>query len=139
MRIRPVRERGLSLLEVTASITMLAVAVIGLMAAIAATSHLDQQSKERLLAVNAAREVLDTVRAQPYRVIGTNDSKIFDVVGLQPMPGQSLPGRITVNTLAANLVEVVVTIEWKGLVGRGRLIFRTLVTDLAPRVGFKLR
>ncbi len=130
------RARGMSLLEVTISVAILATAVVGLSAALAATSHLDSQSKERLLAINAARETLETIQAQPFRVIATNDQKLLDVIGLQPIPGQKLPGSITVNTLSSELVEVVVTIEWIGLVGRGRLIFRTLVTDLTPHVGF---
>ena len=88
------RARGVSLLEVTISVVILAIAVVGLSAALASTSHLDAQSRERLLAINAAREALDTIRAQPYRVITANNGKEFEVLGLQPISGEQQPGKL---------------------------------------------
>ena len=130
---------GVALLEVTVSTLVLSVAIVGLLAALASSSHLDTQSREQLIATGAARKQLSTMRTLPmYLVWGYND-QTFPVAGLQPTDGRPDVGQIQVVQLAADVAEVTITLEWRGMLGRQKMVYRTLLTDLQPRYQAKYR
>lgn len=133
------RGRGFALLELTVSILVLTVAIVGLLAALTSSSRLDTQSREKLLATNAARHWMSRLAVWPHRFLSDYNGHAFDVPGLQAQAGGALPGRISVRSLSPDLAEVEVRVSWRGMLGSGSLVFKTLQADTQPRAGALFR
>jgi prepilin-type N-terminal cleavage/methylation domain-containing protein len=60
------RERGLSLVELVIAMAILAVAIMALVSGIMSSSQIQQTTREKVIAYNAAREVIEQMRS--YRI-----------------------------------------------------------------------
>ena len=87
-------QKGLTLIEVMISISVLVVGVMGMMMALVNTIQLQQENREYDLAANAARATIDTMRAYPdfgKAFHAYNDDPTDDPDGPGTAPGSSLP------------------------------------------------
>lgn len=96
-------ETGFTLLEILISLGILAVALLGLMSAIMASSNAQEAAREQALAVNAARSILDQMRAsgdfvEIFRRYNTSSSDDAGLTG--PVPGAAfdVDGLVPVGT-----------------------------------------
>ena len=113
---------GFTLIEIMISLTVLTAAVYLLSSTITATMTHTSKRKERTLAIEAAMNVLESMRAEPFRELhakynadtkddpdgaGTAPGHRFDVRGLDPIPGGRDPrvGTIVMPSDAAKVRE----------------------------------
>ena len=62
--------RGFSLLEVVAAMGVLSIAILGIMATMVANIRVSEMTRQHDIASNAAKAMLDRVRATPFASIG---------------------------------------------------------------------
>jgi prepilin-type N-terminal cleavage/methylation domain-containing protein len=88
---RPRGNQGLTLLEIVIAMAVLAVALFALMSSIMSASSLHDNSREKVLAYNAARQAIEAMRnttfAQIYTTYRSGPNNQFTVTGLNPIPG----------------------------------------------------
>ncbi len=130
----------MSLLELLVSI-LAAVVILG--AVLSAALHHASERKtngELNLALVACTNSLEELRSIPFSLVPTMHGVGFDVPGvngapggLQPVPGDSLPGLFSVTTDQTSggsvLYLVTVTVNWTGTRGRQRVELETLVGE----------
>jgi hypothetical protein len=138
----PVREEGISLLELMISI-LAAVVILG--AVLSASLHHASERKsnaELNLALVACTNNLEEMRSIPFEDLPGLDGEGFDIpgingepAGLQPLPGDldGMPGQLTVVTDQSSgavvLYLVRATVTWAGTLGRQRVELETLMGD----------
>jgi type II secretory pathway pseudopilin PulG len=119
------RERGLTLFELLVSITVLLVALIGLISVMYYTTRLNTTNRENLAALRAAERQIETLRAIKLEEIvprynatiaddlgtGANPGAYFDVEGLKPA-GSAKVGRIAFPGDGIKLLESVTDPAW---------------------------
>ncbi len=121
-RLRARSRTGFTLVEIMISLTVLTAAVYLLSSTITATMTHTSKRKERTLAMEAAMNVLERMRAEPFRLLaakynswtkddplgtGTAPGHRFDVPGLTPMPenASGMVGEIIMPTDRAKVRE----------------------------------
>lgn len=132
----PRRRAGMSLVEVIFAVGILGIAIIGIMATMLATIRHREAARETEVASNAAEERLEMIRGTTFADIPTTYHNIpFDVTGLKVHPTNTggCQGGTTVTTLAANLLEVQVTIEWPAATGALQtVVLQSQIFDNTP-------
>lgn len=130
------RRAGMTLVEVIFAIGILGVAVIGILATMLLTIRHREAARETEIASNAAEERLETVRGTIFADIQTTfGSSFFGVTGLNAHPTNAggAQGSTTVTAVAANLLEIQVTIEWPASTGAlHRVVLQTQIFDNTP-------
>lgn len=119
------RNRGLTLFELLVSITVLLVALIGLVSVMYYTTRLNTVNRENLAALRAAERQIETLRSIKIEEIvprynntksddlgtGENPGPYFDVEGLKPV-GSARVGRISFPGDGVRLLENVNDPAW---------------------------
>ena len=114
-----IRERGFTLVELLVSISIMTFVLLTSVKVLMEAQQMTQQARYRLLAVNAARSVLETIKDTPLTQVPATGTAAFVPQGL---PG----GAIAIVTNPANLAgvsiaTVTVRVTWvnpKNLQGR---------------------
>lgn len=109
---------GFTLIEVMFSVAILALVLLAAFSALTEAHKMSQESRYRLIATNAARSVLETVKETPLALVGVINTNNF-------IPTDLPNGAIAITTNPANLTGVqlatiTVSITWtnpKGLPG----------------------
>ena len=109
---RSTSEKGISLAEILISLVILLPALLITISILTSAQYLSHQSRERLLALNAARTTLETIKDTPLQSVPGISTAGFVPVGLRN-------GIITITTNPANLAAaqvatVTVTVSWSG-------------------------
>lgn len=105
-------EKGLTLLEVLFSFGLMTLVLLSSFYVLTSAHHMSEESRSRLLALNAARTTLETIKNTPLGAIpGINTANIVP----RALPG----GAIVIRTNPANLAgaivaTVTVTVSWTG-------------------------
>jgi hypothetical protein len=123
----PHGERGTSLIELMLLLCACVVTIGALMSGIVSLSSEQHLREERLLAINACRNMLEDLRGRPIAELPAADGQGFAVagmngegVGLAPVRGDPdrLPGLVTVRperTYGSTvLYRVTVSVDWTG-------------------------
>ena len=138
----PVREEGISLLELMISI-LAAVVILGAVLSAALHHASERKSNAELnLALVACTNNLEEMRSIPFEDLPGLDGEGFDIPGingepggLQPLPGDldGMPGQLTVVTDKSSggvvLYLVRATVTWAGTLGRQRVELDTLMGE----------
>ena len=106
-------ESGLTPIEVMTSLLVLLPSLLVIIFVLATAQHMSQESRERLLALNAARSTLETIK----------NTSLQNVSGINPValvPADLRNGVIAITTNPVNLVgaqiaTVTVTVTWNGV------------------------
>ncbi len=105
-------QKGITLIEVLFSFGLMTLVLLSSFYVLTAAHHMSEESRSRLLALNAARTTLETIKNTPLaNVPGMNTANFIP---------QSLPsGAINIRTNPANLAgvavaTVTVTVSWLG-------------------------
>lgn len=124
-RARARLNAGLSLVEISIAMIILAGALLALLSAIVSSDRLRQSTREQVLATNAARRVIERLRSEDFATIYATyrpgqAAATFPVEGLNP-DGATPIGSITFPTAGApaQLCETVVDAAW-GMSPAGR-------------------
>lgn len=119
-RVRPARgaQRGMTLIEITIALVVLAVAVLMMMSLMLSSNRLQQAGREKTLAYNAARRLIEEFRSYPLAEVyprynglkaddlsGANPGNTFSVQGLAPAAGYSSHGEIVFPADSSGLRE----------------------------------
>lgn len=139
--MRKNKQSGFSLIEVIFAVSVIAIAVIGILSVMVVSVKHQKAARETDLASNAAREQIERVRGTTFASIAPtfgppNDH--FTVVGLNMNPPDVLnpagaQGQITLNVITADLLEVVVVVDWPSEAGsQGRISMTTQIYDNTP-------
>lgn len=113
------RRRGVTLVEIIIALTVLVVAILGLMSLMLSSQRLNQEHRENTIAQNATQTMIESMREQEFSRIfalyngdpdddpdgpGTAPGPHFDIPGLNA-PSGGLAGRIEFPTLDGSLRE----------------------------------
>jgi type II secretory pathway pseudopilin PulG len=119
-RVRGRREAGLSLVELMIALVVIAIAILALFSLIVSSSQVQQETREKTLAYNAARQKIEAMRGETFTEIyarynantgdnpttGTSPGNTFTIDGLNTPSGMTAPGLIlfpeVTNALAEN-------------------------------------
>ena len=106
------RRKGLTLLELLVSLTIYSVAIVSAVFALTSAHQLSEESRGRLLALNAARTTLETVINTPLVNIPNINTAALVPAGLRN-------GAVAIRTNPANLAgaqiaTVTVVVTWTG-------------------------
>lgn len=112
------KERGFTLLELLMSIGIMVLVLLGSFSILIEANQMTQQARYRLLAANAARSVLETVKDTPLNQVPNMNTVTF-------RPADLPNANIVITTNPANLAgvtlaTVTVRVTWtapKGLTG----------------------
>ena len=136
----PAREGGFTLLEVMIAMTILAVALMGVLSLYANTMILAEVNKNSRTATFAAQQKVEEVRGlvsptatDPLSAVRTaypsGTTTYFAVSGLAVYGSEPNPGSVVVDYTNANLLNVTVKVHWKGVRGEDSV---TVTTMLSP-------
>lgn len=105
-------DKGFTLAELLISVAIFALTFLIAAFAMSTANQLAQESRGRLLALNTARSILETVKNTALANIGNIDEQDF-------VPANLPNGSATIDTAAinANLSTVTVTVTWTGFKG----------------------
>lgn len=137
------RESGVSMVELLTGMTIAVLLIGGAMMGVVQHQAQRRTHGERILAMSACRNALETLRAVEIADLPAYDGTGFDVpgqngqaVGLTPVAGDAdgLPGEITVTAHArsqtSNPLYVVTTrIRWRGATRGGEFSMCTLMGE----------
>lgn len=121
MVMRGRSEAGISVLEIMIALVVIAIALLAVTSLLFSSNRIQHDGKERMIAFNAARQVLEDMRAANYDHVWhrynsikadditgvTNPGNTFKVPGLPPRKDGSDPGRIYFpeDSTGTNIVE----------------------------------
>lgn len=131
MKIRRAADGGMSLLEIIIAMAIVAIAVVGALSLVAFSTGTDQAAKERMIAMDNAKTVMEQIQNTAYDDIFTNfNGYAFDAGNLRPVDGDSdnKVGRVVVDNTDPELLNIQVLVEWNGMNGNTDVRFRTLMT-----------
>jgi prepilin-type N-terminal cleavage/methylation domain-containing protein len=123
-RARPHAESGMTIVEVMIAMAVIAVGALSALSTLTGSSALDDELKERAVAVRAAMSKMESIAAYDYNNQITNlvnywtatAQQTFSVEGLAApvaQNGTALPhGSIAFNTADPNRIRVTVTVSW---------------------------
>ena len=106
------REKGMALLELMLSAAIMTVVLLSCYFVLISAHHMSQESRSRLLALNAARSTLEAIKTTALVNVPAINTQGFISADL---PG----GAIAITTNPANLAgvtvaTVTVTVSWRG-------------------------
>lgn len=133
--MRKLRTRGISIVEVMASVGILAIALVGVLAAVSSTMRMNEDSHDRVIAIEAARQKMEEIQAREFGYVRTYNGVGFAVTGLTAQNGDAdgLPGEVlideTTGTNTSQYLEVQVSVRWKTLTGPRSVELRRKLTD----------
>ncbi len=105
--------RGFTLAELVVAAGILGVVVGGILVSYMRCMELNEASRNKSLAIKAARDRMETIRTTPFaNLIGTYQGVSFNVTGFTGK------GMSYVTALNAKNVEIVVSVSWKQKNGR---------------------
>ncbi len=118
-------ERGMTLIEVMMALSVIVVAIMGVLGLIPATMKLINDSNEHEIARCAAETEIAKIRAAGVAVDGTTT---FPVGGLTPIAVGADCGEVIVSGGPDGTKELVVSVSWRGMdkIDKG-IEIRTLV------------
>lgn len=125
---------GFTLLEVIVAVSILSVALMGILALYIHTITLSEVNRETQIATFAGQQKLDEIRAMDFNNILTSypagATTYFAVNGLRPfgIPPDPQPGAVTVDNTNNRLLNVQVRIRWSGVRGEGGVTFTTMIS-----------
>ncbi len=131
-------QRGASLIELAVAVTVLVVALIGTVAAIASSSALARQTNETYAAQRAAASILEELRATPFDdVVDTFDGTTRTLPGIAGSPGTAAItlARVDDGTTSWAVYEARVVVSWTGGGAARSMELRTYVSDRARGSG----
>ncbi len=137
-------EAGITLVEAALALVVLTVATVSALGTLVASTSLDQELKERSIALRAAVSKMEAIVAYDYA--GNIDSLInywvqpsnatFTVAELRPQTdvgGTNLPqGVVTFDSTDHDRISVTVTIRWQGRRGPRSLTLPMTLTEVKP-------
>lgn len=131
------RAGGFTLIELTIAAVVLLIALLGLMATMAYCARLDMDTEETTIALHGVRQRLEVLEATNYNNLPALNGTTYAIDTTNPLLDRlrPIPGRakvITVNVAQkfppnAMLLEVTVTAEWTGALGRRSLEMKSLI------------
>jgi Tfp pilus assembly protein PilX len=119
------RQRGLTLIELMLSFGILALVVVSSFYTLMIAHQMSEDSRYRLLALNAARSVLEEVKITPL-------ANVRGIVTANFVPNNLPRGAITITTnpvvlTGAQVATVTITVTWRGAANkRGQLEITTM-------------
>lgn len=137
-------QSGFSLLEVMFALPIFLVAVLGVAASSATFANIRRFNEEKQIAIVAARQQLDAIRGTAFnQIIATFNDLNFQVNlngdaanDLRPQQGDGdgNVGRVVVTQAgpagnAGSLLQVEVTIAWRGVLGNRQYQIGTLIAN----------
>jgi len=113
-------QKGLTLVEVLGALTLLLPTLLVALYVLIIAQNMSQEARERLLAVNAARSTLETIKSTPLPSIPALNTASL-------VPANLKNGAIAITTNPANLAgqsiaTVTVTVSWLGAKNRPRAL-----------------
>ena len=128
--------RGFTVVEVAICLALLVTVAIAMVYVITENSYVEQANKEKILALNYARKMLEDVKSHPYEeIIQGNFDPYFNVseneIELKPREGTAYCGTLSISGEDAEGVKtILVTIEWQTVRGMALSVqLDTWVTD----------
>lgn len=119
---------GMTLIEVLIALSILAVAITGVLGQIPATAKLISDSNEYEIARHAAGTKIAEIRAAGLAAAPLFDQTFFEVGDLTRITDAAECGSVTVENGPDGTQEVRVFVVWRGMYGRNKqLEFSTLV------------
>jgi len=112
-------KRGFTIVEVAICLALLVIVAVAMIYVITENSYVEQANKEKILALNYARKMLENVKAYPYEdIIQDNFPATFNVsennIELKPREGAAACGTLSIsNEDAEGVKTILVTIEWQ--------------------------
>lgn len=114
-------ERGFTLLELMVSVGIMVLVLVGSFSVLVEANQMTQQARYRILAANAARSVLETIKDTPLNQVPNINTANFvprDVNGNITLPNGNIVIRTNPANLAgAQLATVTVRVTWTGVKG----------------------
>jgi len=110
-------ESGASLIEILIAMVVVVIALLGATSALYYSDAAREATREKVLAQNAARRVIEQMRDAPFSTLLANYSPggapgdTFTVEKLNAIPGVPV-GQVTFPTIGGNLREDVVDADW---------------------------
>ena len=127
--------RGFTIVEVAICLALLVVVALAMVYVVTENSYVEQANKEKILALNYARKMLEDVKSHPYEEIRQSNFPVhFDVsennIELEPLAGASC-GTLSISGEDAEGVKTIfVSIEWQTVRGMPLSVqLETSVTD----------
>ncbi len=110
--------KGMTLVEVLAALTILLPTLLSAFYVLVVAQTMSQESRDRLLALNAARSTLETIKDTALTSVPNINTASF-------IPANLKNGAITITTNPANLggqslATVTITVNWLGPKNRAR-------------------
>ncbi len=110
---KPFSKKGLSLIEIVISLAILLPSLLVCIFVLTNAQHMSQEARNRLLALNTARSVIETIKDTPLQNITA-----INTAGL--IPAELRNGAVVIATNPANLINaqiatVTVTVTWTGV------------------------
>ena len=117
---------GFTLLEVIFAVAVVAIAIVGVAGTMLISLRHQESAQQGDIAYNMAQDYIERIRATQFSAILTTygaPNNTFVVPGLPSTSGDPLnpnaQGRITIQQLAPDLLDVTVEVSWPGNVGGG--------------------
>lgn len=133
------RSRGISLLEVTIALLLLAGLMVLLSLTLASSSKLQSVSREHDAAREAIRAKLAEITTWPdFDTLSAFDGEDFAAgTGASSLAAQSgdqdgLPGEVTIDTSNPNLLRITIRVVWRGAAGNDAVEIVTMLTNPTP-------
>src|SRR5262245_18745124 len=107
------RAAGLSLVELMIALVVIAIALLAIFSLVVSSSQVQQETREKALAYNAARLKVEEMRSTTFTAIyskyksGGTTGNTFTVDGLSPITGDTAPGFIYFPETGGTLSETV--------------------------------
>ncbi len=109
---RSASEKGISLAEILISLAVILPSLLITISILASAQYLSHQSRERLLALNAARTTIETIKDTPLQSVPGISTASFIPTGLRN--GAIAITTNPVNLAGAQIATVTVTVTWSG-------------------------
>jgi prepilin-type N-terminal cleavage/methylation domain-containing protein len=127
-------DRGFSLVELIFALGIIAVVLFALISMILHTMNTKESMREQLVAKQAAVSKVEEIRAHKFAEILTRfgpPNNTFNVPGLTKidnLPSKQGLGTITIDSSNLNILDVTVTLDWKGARGASSYSVRSVIT-----------
>ena len=129
------RQQGFTLVEFAASVAVVAVALVGTAASIAAAAEMSRSTQQTRAASRGAATLMENIRATPFdRLVSDYDDTTHTVKGIEDSESGTGSARVTVVEEATGstkwkVYRVTVNTTWKGVAGDQNMSVVTYVSD----------
>ena len=123
------REAGFSLLEVVIALAIIAIALLGIVSTFVHSINMGESEREQQIAKQAASKKIEEIRTATFDTLyATYNGDTFAVDKLVHAggPGGKGLGTVAVDNTNADLLEIQVTVQWKGILGDGTYSLRSM-------------